>query len=141
MAALTKERDTAFVAHESIPYIPMPVAAGVTIYMGALVGISATGFATPGAVSASLLQGGVARETVDNAGGGDGDVTVEAWGSIVWVENGTGGDEITLAHISLPCYYLDDQTVSFDSAISTRSVAGTILDVSATDGVMIRTRS
>lgn len=141
MAALTAGKNIPFVGDKFIKYGEQPVASGVVIYTGALVGISATGFATPGAVSASLLAGGVARETVDNTAGADGALTVELWGGIFWVANGTGGDEITLAHVGLPCYYLDDQTVSFDSATGTRSVAGTILDVNATDGVMIKVRS
>ena len=52
-----------------------PVATGVTIYKGALVSVTATGYATPAADTASTFVVGVAAETVVNAGA-DGAVNV-----------------------------------------------------------------
>lgn len=55
-----------------------PVATGVTIFKGALVSVTATGYATPAADTISTIVVGVAAEKVVNAGGdGTKDVTVE----------------------------------------------------------------
>jgi len=141
MAALTAGKNTPFVGDKFVKFGKQPVAASTVIYTGALVAFNASGYLTPGAVSAALVAGGVARDYADNSSGADGDVEIEVWGGLFWVGNGTGGDEITLAHVGSPCYYLDDQTVSNNDGTGTRSAAGTILDVNATDGVLIKVRS
>lgn len=55
-----------------------PVATGVTLYKGALVSVTATGYATPSADTASTIVVGVAADEVTNAGAdGAEDVAVE----------------------------------------------------------------
>lgn len=55
------------------------VAASKTIYEGTLVYLDAGGDATDVKVDANTVFAGIARETVDNSSGADGDKDVEVW--------------------------------------------------------------
>ncbi|RHW17194.1 hypothetical protein D1610_11635 [Sphingomonas gilva] len=113
------------------------VAEGVTIYQGALVALSATGFATPGATATTLKADGIAKTTVDNSDGNDGDLTVEVEKGVFPFANSAAADAITIAEIGTDCYIVDDQTVAKTSGTNTRSVAGKVVDVDAA-GVWVR---
>lgn len=134
MTALTKGRNTPVRAGEQFED---PVAAGETIYEGALVALDASGNAVPGSTATTLTARGRALEQADNAGGsaGDIDVTVEA-GVFRWANS--SGDPIDRTHIGGTAYIEDDQTVSATDGGSTQSEAGRIVDLDD-DGVWVAT--
>lgn len=108
-----------------------PAAANAVIYQGALVALSATGFATPGAVATTLTAVGRAKADVDNTGGADGDLPVPVERGTFRFANSSAGDAITLADVGKDCFIVDDQTVAKTNGTSTRSVAGKVRDVDA----------
>lgn len=124
MSALTKERNTPEYAGRTHV---RPVAAGVKIFQGSLV-VMASGYAQPATAATGLVGDGRAKETVDNLGGAAG-------AAFVATERGcfrfANAGDVTLAHVGLPAYAVDDQTVSASSNSSTRSQAGVIDDVDA----------
>jgi hypothetical protein len=113
------------------------VAADAVIFMGALVALNAAGHAVPASTATGLVADGVAEEPVDNTGGAAGDLNVKVRKGIFRFANSAGGDEITIAHIGDTAYIVDDETVALTDGTSTRSAAGTIVDVDS-DGVWIR---
>jgi len=125
MAALTANRDT---PERACQVFSIPAAAGVVIYAGALVALSATGYAQPAATAVGLRGLGRAKDRVDNATGAAGavSVTVER-GTFRYANDGT----VTHAHIGASAYAVDDQTVAPDSGTNTRSAVGIIRDVDA----------
>lgn len=134
MAALTSER---IAPRRENATFARKVAATKKLYEGALVCLSATGFATPGAVATTLKADGVALATVDNSAGADGDLTVEVRKGTFRFANSAAGDAIAQADIGNDCYVVDDQTVAKTSGTNTRSIAGKIVDVDAV-GVWVR---
>lgn len=94
------------------------------IYAGAIVCRNATGYATKGAVAATLVGVGRAEERVDNSGGAAGDKRIRVRPGIFRFGNSASGDLITIADIGKPAYVVDDQTVAKTSASGTRSIAG-----------------
>lgn len=113
------------------------VAATVKIYQGGLTCLSATGYATPGAVATTLTADGIALQTVDNSDGAAGDLTVEVEKGTFQFKNSAAADAITIAEIGDDCYVVDDETVAKTNGTNTRSVAGKIVDVDA-QGVWVR---
>lgn len=132
--ALSEDRSTAM---RDGNMISLPVAAGVTIYAGALVARDASGDATPGAETTGILGVGRADAGADNAGGAAGDITVEVRKGVFKFDNSAAGDAISLADVGSDCYIVDDETVAATDGTGTRSVAGTVFDVDA-DGVWVR---
>ncbi len=130
MAALTKPR--LFLQNAGLNFTD-PVAAGVLIYEGALVVLSAAGFAQPGFESTDVTVRGIALTGADNSAGMDGS-------HIVMVRKGTfalnSDGSITRSDIGKPAYIVDDQTVSNSDGGGTRSVAGQIVNVDD-DGVWV----
>lgn len=116
--------------------VSMGVAAGKKIYSGALVARDSGGYATPGAVSSTIIGIGRAEETVDNTAGDNGTLTIR-------VSKGTfqygnySGDPITIADIGYICYIYDDYRVAKTSNGGTRGVAGRIFDVDSS-GVWVQ---
>ena len=96
------------------------------IYAGSIVCRNATGYATKGAVSTTLIGVGRAEERVDNSGGSAGDKRINVRPGIFRFGNSASGDLITIADIGKPAYVVDDQTVAKTSGSSTRSIAGFI---------------
>jgi hypothetical protein len=131
MTALNRDRNTPERTGKDFGH---PVLGNVKIYAGALVVLSATGFAAPGSTALALIAVGRAAEEVDNTGGADGALTVR-------VERGTfqwGNDaSINRTHIGKTAYIVDDQTVAATDGAGTRSAAGLIVDVDA-DGVWVK---
>lgn len=135
MAALTEARTT---KSREGQVFSRPVAGTKKIFEGSLVALNATGYATPGAVAATLVADGVAKKTVDNTAGADGAVTVEVEKGTFQFANSAAGDAITKAEIGDDCYIVDDQTVAkTNPGGNTRSVAGKIVDVDA-QGVWVK---
>jgi hypothetical protein len=107
------------------------VAAGVKIFQGGLTCLSATGYATPGAVATTLVADGMALATVDNSDGAAGAVTIEIEKGVFRFKNSAAADAITRAEIGDDCYIVDDETVAKTDGGTTRSKAGEIVDVGA----------
>ncbi len=107
------------------------VAANVKIFEGTLVCLSPTGFAQPGATSATLKADGRANTTVDNTGGANGAKLIDVEKGTFQFANSAAADLITIADISANAFVVDDQTVAKTNAGNTRSVAGKIVDVDA----------
>lgn len=123
MAALTKARTVKTIPGLIFAY---PVLANAVICQGAIVVITAAGYAKAGVTGTNLTAVGICREGVNNTGGGNGAVVVEVDETIADMTNSAGGDEITIADIGKLCYLVDDQTVAKTSATDTRSLAGYI---------------
>ena len=128
MAALTEDRST---QERQGRNFSRPVAADTKIFLGALVCLSATGYATPGATATTLVADGVAMSSADNTDGAAGDVRVDVRKGCFPFKNSAAGDAITIADIGSECYIVDDQTVAKTDGTSTRSVAGKIVDLDA----------
>lgn len=106
MAALTKNRLTAYkdgieVGHQ--------VAASTKIYAGSLVCLNASGYAVPGADTASFNYVGVAQEHVDNSTGANGDLTVTVRRKGIHRFAAAG---MAITDIGTAVYVSDDQTVA-----------------------------
>lgn len=130
MTALAADRNTP--TRENTFYRD-PVAAATTIYAGALVCLDASGNLVPGSVSTTLIARGRADENVDNSAGAAGDLSCTSRkGVFKFANDGT----IDRANIGDTAYIVDDQTVADNNGSSTRSAAGTIVDVES-DGVWI----
>jgi hypothetical protein len=129
MTALAKDRATAYREGREIE---LPVAAATTIYAGALVMISATGYAIPGADTAGCKFGGVAMEQVNNSAGAAGAKTVRVRRSGVFE---FAASSITQAMLGDAMYLVDDQTFD-DAAGPTNDIKCGVLVkyVSATKG-------
>lgn len=133
MTALTSGRA---IARRDGTLFSRPVAAGVKIYTGALVVLSATKFARPGATALNLVADGVAESYADNTNGVDGVVSVTVRAGCFPFANSAGADLIAQADIGNAAYIVDDQTVAKTDGGGTRSKAGTIIDIDAS-GVWI----
>jgi hypothetical protein len=114
-----------------------PVAANTKIYVGTLVCINASGYATKGATATTLKCAGVATEQVDNTNGNDGDKSIATERGTFQFANSASADAITLADINASCYIVDDSTVAKTSGTNTRSLAGIIVDVDS-NGVWVK---
>lgn len=100
------------------------VAAGKIIYEGTAVFLDAGGDATDVKVDANTIFAGIARETVDNSAGADGDKQVEVW---------TDGDfELTIAgtladsEIGTAVYASDNYT--FNQTSTANVAIGKLMD-------------
>lgn len=112
----------------------------VKIMRGAAVGIElATGYVVNMTTAGGVLALGMAQETVDNSGGSAGDlsINVKLAREVAGVRFVNSGSTSACAQtdIGKRCYFVDNQTVSILPTAG--PLAGTILDVSATDGVLV----
>ncbi|MCB1824231.1 MAG: hypothetical protein KDJ54_06450 [Candidatus Competibacteraceae bacterium] len=126
MTALADGRNTPY--REGSRY-SLPVAAAKTLYPGALAALDASGNVTPGATATGLKGIGRVEALADNGSGAAGDIRADIRPGIYRWENSTSTDEITAAEVGDTCYMVDDQTVAKTDGGSTRSPAGTIIDV------------
>ena len=133
MAALTQDRNTPEIQGL---FFRFPVAAGATIYAGAIVVLNASGFAEPGTTAPDKLCVGRA-EARAVGGAADGDAFVTVRRGVFAYANSIAGDHIGRENINAPCYAVDDQTVALTDGTGTRSVCGTVMDVTSR-GVWVR---
>ena len=131
MAALAAARK---VAVRDGKYLSAPVKAGVILYGGALVVLTA-GVARPGRTATGDIAFGVTEHTVVG-GASDGDVRVTVSTGIRNFANSASADLIALSEVGKDCYIVDDQTVAKTDGTGTRSRAGKVVDVDA-DGVWV----
>jgi hypothetical protein len=105
-----------------------PVKAGITIYAGSIVMLDATGFAVPGANTASCVCAGIARARAVG-GATDGAVWVQVEAPVIALLAATS---ITQAMVGRAMYVVDDQTID-DTAANV--AAGMLMEfVSTTSG-------
>ena len=130
---LTADRNTQMKDGE---LIAVPIATAKKIFAGSLVAANATGYATPGAVAATLTYLGRAEETVDNTGA-DGALSVLVRRGKAFKFANSAADAVTQASMGKVCYIEDDQTVSATSDTGARSAAGKVIGVE-TDGVWVQ---
>jgi len=133
MAALTAARNTPERAGDVFGF---PVKAAVKPIQGGIAVLNA-GYAAPGTTATGLVAIGRFEETVDNAAGSNGDVSVQVKRGIFKFGNSSAGDLIAQADVGADCYIVDDQTVAKTSGTNTRSVAGKVVAVDA-DGVWVK---
>ncbi|MXP50778.1 hypothetical protein FD733_19875 [Pantoea sp. Eser] len=144
MAATTTPRNTPW---RDCILTPVPVAKGEVIPEGAIVCISADGYAVNGKAGTALKYAGCAAETVNNKEGADGDcaINVRSHKAFRWDNDGS----ITQASLLERAYILDNQTVTATDGSAAASddgktpakeaaysKAGTIIMIDA-DGVWI----
>ena len=131
--ALSADRNTPMKDGE---LVNVPVATNVKIYAGALVALNASGYATPGAVAATLTYLGRAEEQVDNTGGADGAKTVNVRRKKAFKFKNYGSDAVVQADLGKTCYIVDDETVAKTDGTATRSAAGKVVGLDS-DGVWV----
>ncbi len=133
MAALSAPRKTDSLSGGAIPaFLDLPVAADAVIFAGGMVQCDATGYATAALVDTDLICFGVALASADATGLDDGDLTVRVQSGAFWLNNSSSGDLITIAERGQACYVVNDQTVAKTDGSASRSVAGRVLDATAT---------
>ncbi|HTJ78533.1 MAG TPA: hypothetical protein VL357_06015 [Rariglobus sp.] len=108
MAAATAPIDTPERQGQSRNY---PVAAGVILYAGALLALSATGFAVPAANTAGLKVIGRSEQTIDNSAGADGDLDVVVKAGVFGYNN-SATNPVGVADVGKTAYVEDDNTVA-----------------------------
>lgn len=128
---LTADRNTPL---KQTDIVVIGVGAGVSIFAGSLIALSATGFAIPGKTATGLTYVGRAEESVDNTAGVDGAVAVKVHRNraFKWANDGT----VTQARLFKPVYIVDDATVAAADGTGTRSAAGLLVGIDS-DGVWV----
>jgi len=129
MAALTTERYVTRYEDPANGVCGGGVAASTKIFKGSIVCRNATGYLTKGATSTTLVPMGVARDTVDNSAGANGDLKANLDTGAFEFENSAAGDQITIADLGNDVYIVDDQTVAKTNGSSTRSRAGKLVGI------------
>ena len=128
MVALTAPRSTPAGLGE-VRALPLP--AGGKVFAGAMVAITAAGFAAGATATAANVTIGRADETVDNAGGANGAKKVKVRRGVFQFANSGGADAIALTEVGKPCFVVDDQTVAKTNNAGARPAAGIVFDVDA----------
>lgn len=131
MAALTEERNT---PESAGICLQLPAKDAEVLFAGALASLDANGEVVNAGDTASTKVLGRVEETVDNTNDGE---NVKIRRGAFWFDN---DGNITAANIGDNATVLDNQTVSLASVTTNDIVAGKILDVDATLGVLIDTR-
>lgn len=111
MTALTASRKVDIIAGASSRYRVAKVSGGVKIYKGGFVCRGSDTYAVPGANTAGLVVLGLAQETVDNTSGADGDLEVRYLTGVSAAFKNDGTNAVSQAHVGLPVWLQDDQTV------------------------------
>ncbi len=109
----------------------LQVLAAAHIYKGALVGISAAGYAQP--ITAGDPFVGIAYEEMDNSSGSSGDVSVLVY---TLGDFGLSLSGATVAHIGRPVFASDDTTVTFTGHGNT--YVGVVQDVVSAGEIILR---
>lgn len=110
---------------------PVRKMAAVKVYAGTIVALNASGYLTNGVVATTLVDPGVAQETVDNSGGAAGDLSCRVERGVWQFANSSSTDTIGITEIGKSCYIVDNQTVAKTDGGGTRSIAGKVYDVDA----------
>lgn len=139
MSALAAARNTPSSGTGGLsPLLSWPIADNVKCFEGGIV-VSSAGFAQPATAATGLVCLGVALKTVDNtvAGHTAGALNVPIQRGQFWFANSSAGDAIAAANRGGPCYLVDDQTVALTDSNASRSLAGTVIAVDSSLGVLV----
>ncbi|PWY53671.1 hypothetical protein DK459_00690 [Achromobacter sp. RW408] len=112
----------------------LPVAAGVRLYAGRMVGVNADGNAVPGGSPAAVAIVGIAQEQIDNRDGTAGAQSIDVRRGTFQLKPAAAG--ITLAAYGKRVKATDDESVALVGEDAAAIVAGTVRDVDA-DGVWV----
>ena len=124
MSALTEARDTREIAVGGVHYTrEFTVAAGSTVYAGAITAVKSSGKAIPATSAGAITVVGRAENT---ASGGE---TVKTR-SGMFLYNPVSSGAIGITDVNRKCYVADDHTVTLTSG-SSAVVAGVVRDVTA----------
>lgn len=132
MTALSADRNTLYADPRVEAY---PVATDTTIYKGSLVMLNSSGYAIPGADTASCVFVGVAQEQVVVASGADNGskyVKVMRQGCYRFGYGGTAA----ITDIGTMVYLVDDQTVNVAASTTNDIPCGKITQVNTTANVV-----
>lgn len=139
---------------DGAPILPshrwLPVAASQLIYYGALV-VEVLGYAkeATGTAMGHLKVAGVARGSAakgefstattdaDNSSGAAGDLNVKVEAGVFTFVNDSGAGALTVADGGLPCYVVDDATVSRNGDVGNRAIAGIFLGLDDDDRAIV----
>ena len=127
--ALTANRDLDHYIDQELR--SLRVAADVHIHKGALLGVTAGGYARP--LVAGDLFAGIAYEEMDNTGGPDGDVSVRLY---TLGDFGHALSGATVANVGDAVYASDDATLTFTS--TNNSFVGHAIDVPVSGEIILR---
>lgn len=132
--ALNRDRDT---VERSGKQLNIDVAAGVTIFTGALVAVNTNGFLVPGASTAGLKAVGRAEGYTDNSSGANGAESVNVKRGTFKFDN-DGTIPVEPKDLFDVCYIKDDCTVrGKDTAAGAVNItAGKVLGIEE-DGVWV----
>jgi hypothetical protein len=132
MTALAAARQTRSKLNNGDRYVNRVIAAGETIYPGALVGMDASGNLEAATATSPRIIG---WSDPDNGNQAATETIRVLEGAAYWEQTGT---TITDAHIGLPVYCADDQTVTLDKGAGDAPEVGIVSDVNAS-GVLVLT--
>lgn len=111
-----------------------PVAASNKIYKGTFVVLNSSGYAKGGSASANERFVGIAAETADNSGGGNGAINVSVWTRGHFE---MAASSIALGNVGADMYYIDNQTFDESDGNSLAIKVGKLVKyISATRGVV-----
>lgn len=117
--------------------VALPVAANVEIKEGAIVALTATGYAVAATHADAARIVGRANNAAYNLGGVDGEETVNVQRKNAFLfANADGADTVTVAHLFTTGYLVDDYTVAAVEGTPARLPVGTIIEVSK-EGVWV----
>lgn len=111
--------------------VALPVAADVEIQEGAIVALTAEGYAVAAVSPNAVHIVGCANNAAYNLGGADGEETVNVQRKNAFLfANAAGADAVTVAHLFKPAYLVDDYTAAAVEGDPARLLIGTIIEVS-----------
>lgn len=117
--------------------LEVPVAASTKIYEGSMVAVNQSGYAIPAdASTAGLRILGVAVAQADNSSGAASAINVKVRRGAFGMKNSSSTGALTIADCGRPCFVVDDQTVSRESAAGARPFAGNVYDVDGDDSLV-----
>lgn len=152
MTALsTIPRDTRPLGDVPVPaQVAYPVAAGVKCIQGGIAAMAISGgtagYVKPAIAATNLVCVGRFDENFDNSTGSAGGVSTDSppgrtvcrvTSGAFWYDNSSSGDAIAQANVMGLCYLVDDATVALTDGSGARSIAGIVLAVDATKGVLV----
>jgi hypothetical protein len=113
-----------------------PVKGGALCFAGAIA-VMQNGWLRPGYTALGLKAIGIFERRADNSAGADGAIRGHVRVGCFAIHNSAGGDEITFEQVGLPCYIVDDCTVSRTDGGGTRSEAGIVRYVENNNAVWV----
>jgi len=127
--ALTKNREVDHYIDQEMR--SLQVATGAHVFKGALVGVTAGGYARP--LVAGDLFAGIAYEEMDNTAGADGDQSIRLY---TLGDFGHALSGATIANLGDPVYASADDTLTLTA--TSNSFVGHAIDVPASGQIILR---